>query len=119
VFLAFERWEPALQRWIASEPAGGADRLTIVLVLLAATADLPLVLGAAYFWRLGSLTIATGRFPPPGTAVLRATPVLTGEAALRRGRAARLCALGLLLCSMALVGILVGLAYWASTAELS
>lgn len=113
--VGIERWQPKLQDWIASDPAGGADRLTMVLVVLAATADLPLVFGAAYFWRLGTQTIAARRFPPAGAMVLRTTPVLTGDAAIRRGRAARLCAVGLLACSMALVAILVGLALLAST----
>jgi len=110
VLVFIEQWSPLLQEWVVSDPEGGLHRLAAVLVALAAVANLPLLLGAIYFWRLGSQTLAAGRFPPAGVTVLRATPVLTGDAARRRGRAARLCAIGLIACSIGLVVVLLGLA---------
>ena len=65
-------------------------------------------LGTAWFlWRLGRRTIAAGRFPPPGLRLVRDEPVLTGDAATRRGRIAQ----GLsVIIGLAVVGL--ALALW-------
>ena len=42
---------------------------------------------AVWAWRLGARVVASGRFPPPGTRTVSKTPILTGDAARRRGRA--------------------------------
>jgi hypothetical protein len=101
---------PALRDWIATGPAQASDgHLTILLLMLAAFADLPLVIAGVYFWRIGQRAIDTGRFPPPGVTLLRPTPVLTGDAAVRRGRAAQVAALVFFGLGVAVVTALVGL----------
>lgn len=109
IIAGLERWLPAFRDWIASDPERATGRLTILLLVLAAFADLPLVIAGVYFWRLGQHTIDVGRFPPPGVILLRATTVLTGEAAVRRGRAAQVTAFVLFALGIGLVTALVGL----------
>lgn len=61
-----------------------------------------LVLGAV-LWHSALRTHAAGQYPPPGTRVLRDTPVLEGEAALRRARLLRMVAVLCLFVAVALV----------------
>jgi hypothetical protein len=50
---------------------------------------LPLAGAALHLWSLGARVVRAARFPPPGLAVVRDTPVLTGEKAVVRGRLLR------------------------------
>jgi hypothetical protein len=106
---AEDRWLPALRDWIASDPDAAPGRLTAVLLILAAFADLPLVFAGVYFWRLGQRTVDERRFPPSGTSLVKPATVLTGDAAVRRGRAAQTTALVLFGLGITLVAALVGL----------
>jgi hypothetical protein len=73
--------------WLVAETATGPTirlgRLVGAVVLLIA---LPLAGVGVQLWWMGQRTVAALRFPPPGTKMVQATPILTGEAARRRGR---------------------------------
>jgi hypothetical protein len=64
----------------AGDPQGALERfrqvrwLTFSLVVIAAFA-------AVYFFSVAVRVLRSGRFPPPGTRVVRPTPVRTGGAA--------------------------------------
>lgn len=89
--------------WVDHEPASRVPLLVLgMLVLL----SLPLLALAAYLWALGRRIVNTQRFPPAGMRVIRDTPVLTGDAALRRGRWLQLLAVTLGLLSLALAILL-------------
>lgn len=60
--------------------------LVALLVLLSLPLAIPLVL----LWRLAERTRIATRFPPPGTLLLRDTPVREGRAALRYARLLKL-----------------------------
>jgi hypothetical protein len=77
---------PALLRWITEDPEQMDDRLVIFSWGLALGVVVPMLLLAAYLWRLGSRIVHSGVFPPPGMCVVRDTRVLFGRRAVRRGR---------------------------------
>lgn len=79
----FEEW---LRGWILSDPAHTASRANLIICLFAAAIVLLLVGMAVYVWRLGAKVSRQQRFPPPGVRVLYGTPVLSGPAAMTRGR---------------------------------
>ena len=79
----------ALEAWIREEPIA---RLRIVMAAVTLLTALPLLIFAAYLWRLGSRVLSAGQFPPPGYRVMRATAPVTGPAALRRARLAQVSA---------------------------
>lgn len=62
---------------------------------------LPLFGIGIYFWRFGSTIVWAKRFPPPGVAVIRDTPVLYENAAVTRGRAFQAIAVVLISCGLA------------------
>jgi hypothetical protein len=100
---------PALRDWLAPDPDRDSGRLTILLLVVAALADLPLVLAGVHFWRLGERAIASRRFPPPGVALSGSERLLEGDEAVGRGRAAQTTALVLFGLGVAVVTALVGL----------
>ena len=104
IFL-LEQHGPALQDWIARDPAQLAKRLEIGLIVLTAAISLPLLAFAAYLWRFANRVIRTERMPPPGFAVVRDTPVLRGQFARHRGRMAQALAgfLALLACVLPII----------------
>src|SRR5262245_27512126 len=65
-------------------PALAGARVPLVLVLLGVFCVLPVLGFAAYLWRLGARALDAGRFPPPGTQMVRRGPALVGEPARRR-----------------------------------
>lgn len=87
---------PALEKWINSDPSQFLARARLVLLGAALLLVAPLVAIAIWLWRLGARALAGDRFPPPGVAVIRDTPVLTGDAARRRARLAQSFAIFLL-----------------------
>ena len=92
------RFRPAFEAWVERDlPA----RLMVVVVALLILTSGPVLVLAAYFWRLGRRSIRNERSPPPGLRLLRDTPILTGEAAARRGRL--LQRLGVVLCVAAVL----------------
>jgi hypothetical protein len=64
-----------------------------------------LVAFAVYTWRLGAQTISAREFPPPGRAVIRDTPVRTGDAALAHGRGLQALAVLLAVAATAIGGM--------------
>lgn len=88
------------QAWITEDPVLAVERLKIVFLVLSITSSGPLLGFTIYFWRLGARIIRSGRFPPPGQAVVRDTFILEGPPARRRGRLIQVIAgiLGLLGC---------------------
>jgi hypothetical protein len=94
---SFAALRPAIEEWVASGGDVGVRvrRFRIVLLGLWAFVSLPLVAFAVYFWRLGRRILLTGRFPPPGMSVVRDTPILTGAASRRGGRALQFVGLAL------------------------
>jgi hypothetical protein len=102
---------PVLEAWVAANPR---SRLSVVLWLMVLLTSAPAILMAVHLWRLGSRAVRARRFPPPGLRVVRATVVLTGEAASRRGRLLQIFA-----GALATSGILLGLTLWRLIAVLS
>jgi hypothetical protein len=64
-------------------------RATLVIGLLMLAVSGPPLGIAWYLWRIGARTLAAGRYPPPGVAMLRDLPVITGPAAVTRARLLR------------------------------
>jgi hypothetical protein len=91
----FEHYRTPLRDWLGSEPGDLTHRATLVFFLAAAVLSAPLLAFAAYLWSLGAKVLRAREFPPPGSRVIRDTPVIEGQAAVRRGRALRALALGL------------------------
>ena len=106
----FERYRIPLRDWILADPGTAPDRIKAVLFLLAALLSVPLLAFAVYLWALGARVIRAREFPPPGLRLIRDTPVITGEAALSRGRRLKTLALGCVLASAVLVFLLWRLA---------
>jgi hypothetical protein len=86
VILLLDRSRPEIARWILADKQQAVFRARLVLGFVALIVVAPLIGFAAYFHRLGSATVRSGRFPPPGTAMLHDTPVVSGQAAHTRGR---------------------------------
>jgi hypothetical protein len=61
-------------------------RATLVIAGLTLFASGPPFALAWFLWRIGSRTIAAGRYPPPGIRLLKDMPVITGGAARQRGQ---------------------------------
>jgi hypothetical protein len=76
-------------QWVLEDPGEGRLRLGIVLAVTVLLVTVPAIVIA--FWALGLArrTLAAERFPPPGSRVWRDTRILTGHAALWRGRLLR------------------------------
>lgn len=82
-----------LQRWLADDPSPPV-RVYILLGFLGVSIAVPHVGLGVYLWRLADRVRDTGRWPPPGMALLRAARVRTGEAADAMSRRLRAFALG-------------------------
>ena len=77
---------PALQAWVADNPAQAPLRLRLIASSVAAAVVIPALVLAGRFWQLGRRVIRSSRFPPPDMPVVRDTVVWHGLAAHRRGR---------------------------------
>jgi hypothetical protein len=90
-----------LQRWLAGlrglDPAHIQQALERGLLVASWTALVPAAVLAACVWRYGARVHASGRFPAPGSKVIRDTPVLHGEPARLRGTVLKVLAAFLLL----------------------
>jgi hypothetical protein len=75
------------------------DVLERALIWSSWAAFLPVAVLAACMWRYGTRVCRAGRFPAPGSKVVRDTPVLHGPPARRRGTALRVLAVCLALLS--------------------
>lgn len=83
----------ALQDWLArlagADPARMRESLEHALIWGSWAAMLPVTVLAGWLWHYGVRVSRSGRFPAPGTKVVRDTPVLHGELARLRGAALR------------------------------
>ena len=86
LMLVVESQLSAWLEWITEDPEQMDDRLVLCGWGLALGVIVPMLLLAAYLWRLGSRIVHSGVFPPPGMRVVRDTRVLFGRRAVRRGR---------------------------------
>ena len=78
------------------------ERTVTMVRIVAALTSLPLVLFAAYAYRLAMKTRASSRFPPDGVPVVRDTPVLREAAAQRRANLLFASAVVLLIAAIAI-----------------
>jgi hypothetical protein len=113
LIVAFERYRIPLSDWVRGEPGLSAQRARSVVLLLSVLLLVPLLALAAYLWSLGDRVIRQRMFPPQGFRVIRDTPVITGEAAVSRGRVLQVFAAG---CGIAFA--VLGLLLWWLTATL-
>lgn len=98
---------PALTAWIGED----ADvRLRIVIVTMTAVTAGPLLAFAVFMWRLGRRVIGAGRYPPPSLRVVRDTPIVTGQDAVRRGKLLQWLAAGVGMAALVLALLLSRLA---------
>jgi hypothetical protein len=93
LILGLERYRTPLRDWLLSEPGDQARRVRLVFSVTATVLSAPLVAFAVYLWSLGAKVVRAGAFPPPGYRVVRDTPVITGRAAVGRGRGLKALAL--------------------------
>ena len=84
--LVLENQREALFDWFFSDPAQLVPRLRILFIFVVIFGALPMLGLAIYFWYLGVRVIRAGRFPLEGQKIVRDTPILEGQAALKRGR---------------------------------
>jgi len=89
LILALDHYQDALKEWLVSASEPRADRIKLALIVLAILMAVPLYGVAIYLWRFGGVVMGAQRFPPPGCAVVRDTPILVGPEALRRSRSIR------------------------------
>jgi len=106
LILVFEHFRIPLEDWLLADPELSGERARRLLLALAGLLQLPALGFALYLWTLGKRICRAQEFPPPGLAVIRDTPVVTGTAAMARGRQLKLLAFGLVVAS-AVFGLLL------------
>jgi len=84
--LLFRHYLPTLQQWLAGGPHDFSRRVRLIVFLMIALTSGPLLAFAAYLWWFGARVVRGAQFPPPGSRVIRETPVLRGRSAVARGR---------------------------------
>ncbi|HSS66131.1 MAG TPA: hypothetical protein VLS27_17015 [Gammaproteobacteria bacterium] len=94
LILALEQYRLPLRDGFLAGPEPTPERIGRINVLLGALLLTPLLGFAAWLWSLGGRTLRARAFPPPGLRVIRDTRVITGEAAMTRGRRLKLLAAG-------------------------
>jgi hypothetical protein len=102
LIVGIESYASPLRDWLFAEPRETARRVTVLVFGIAAILSMPLLAFAGWLWVLGSKVLHAREFPPPGTRVIRDTPVVHGQAAALRGRGIRLLAICLVAVSAAL-----------------
>lgn len=88
-------------------PADLSGRLTLVLGIQMALFTVPLLAMAGYVWHLGGRIVRAQRYPPPGMRLVRNTPIVVGDAAVRRGRVAQALA-----ASLGVAAVLLAFVLW-------
>ena len=82
----------------------------MALAIVAVACSVPLLAMSVYLWRFGHQVTEVRRFPLPGSAVLRDTPVVTDLAAERRGRMFQALAVLLAAAAIAMAVVFIRLA---------
>jgi hypothetical protein len=103
--------ESQLEAWLRED---FALRMTLLIAAMMIFASGPPLALAIYLWRFGNRVIASARFPPPGTRLVRDAPVITGKSAQSRGRALRMFAATLAVSALLIAATLVrfGILVW-------
>ena len=78
-----DQLQPTFRAWVQQDPDLRVRVVILGLVLL--TAGPPIGM-SVFLWSVGRRIARAGRYPPPGFGVWRDTPVVTGDAAISRGR---------------------------------
>lgn len=92
---------PALQKHLFSLPPKQSLKMMCSIIFIT---FIPVSLMGFYFCLLGHKTLHTNQFPPRGTKVIKDTALLTGSAAVRRGKILILGGILLILLSVAGAG---------------
>ena len=103
---SFERYRVPLRDWLLADPGALPQRARAAFLLLAALALAPLLALAVYLWSFGAKVASAREFPPPGHRVVRDARVLTGEAAVARGRRFKGLAIGCGIAAVVLAALL-------------
>jgi hypothetical protein len=82
----------ALQTVLADNPEAVRANIRIITWALIAAVVVPVWAVNAYLWRLGSRSVRSGVFPPPGMPMVRETIVLRDAAARKCGRVLQILA---------------------------
>ena len=93
VIFAFEQNKKALFNWVLADPTQTASRVKIMLWLICAFMEIPLLGAALFTWKMAERILVAERFPPPGMPVIRDTIVQEGQRARHRGRLCRVFAI--------------------------
>jgi Na+-driven multidrug efflux pump len=88
----FEHYREPFREWLTSEPAETASRAKLALYVAVLILCAPLIAFAAYLWLFGARVLRAQRFPPPGSRVIRDTPVVEGHGATTRGHVIQILA---------------------------
>jgi hypothetical protein len=81
----FEHYHEPLHNWLSSGSGGLTGCVGMLFFLVAVVVAVPLIVFAAYFWWLGDKVLRAREFPPPGYRVIRDTPIMRGQSAVKRG----------------------------------
>jgi hypothetical protein len=103
--LMFENFQDDFQTWLEKNIDFLLEN-TIVVFAAGLVSVSPLLAAGAYLLLIGNRTINAQRFPPPGCAVARDTPVLEGRKGIQRGRIIQVLSLFLLCCAGAIPVVL-------------
>ena len=99
IWAVFEEWMIEVR----SLPAEAARQsLSMVFWLCVGVMGVCVWIAGWYCWRVGGRVRHAMRFPPPNTSVIRDTIVLTGQAAVSRGRLLQVFGVILILCTIGL-----------------
>jgi hypothetical protein len=88
----FDHIREPFRAWLVSDPAETARRARLALSVSILVLSVPAIASAIYFWLLGRKVLVAQQFPPPGSRVVRDTPVVRGAAAVTRGHAIQVLA---------------------------
>ncbi len=97
---------PALEAWLAEEPADAARRVRLLAVVTGGIFAIPTLIFATWFWKQGELIVSADRFPTPGMRVVRDTPIVRGVQARARGRALQMLAVSFVVLNILFVAVL-------------
>ena len=93
---AYSQFEVELIDWVTRNlPAIVANPL--LLLLGGFTLVAPVLAASTYLFRYAAKAVAAERMPPPGFAVVRDTPIITGRTAVVRGRVVQAACAAILL----------------------
>ena len=105
VILAIEFFREDIQQWFQRNFEYLLEN-SIIVFFFSLVLMVPILVGEIYLLLLGNRTVRAKRFPPPGYAVVRDTPILEGARGLRRGRIMQALSLLLLISTAAIPFVL-------------